>query len=265
MNRKARALYLSHGGGPMPLLGEPNHQALVDTMREISASLPRPDAIVVISAHWEGSEVLVQSNPAPSMYYDYYNFPPVSYTFEYNAPGAPALAEELVELIRAGGLDAAQDLARGFDHGLFVPLMLLYPAADIPCLQVSLHQSLDAELHIRLGEALAPLRDRNILLVGSGFSFHNMRVLRSKPAPQHYSDNEQFATWVAQTCTDEGLTEAARRKALKNWASAPGARFSHPREEHLLPLQVCYGFAGAPAEAVETFSMNGWKAVHLRW
>ena len=150
-----RILFIPHGGGPLPLLGDPGHAALVKFLQQAGQNMPRPDAIVVISAHWEQPVATLTSHPAPSIIYDYGGFPEESYAIEYPAPGEPALAQQIAELLQQHHIAHQLDARRGFDHGLFVPLKLMYPAADIPCLQLSLLASLDAAAHIELGRARA--------------------------------------------------------------------------------------------------------------
>ena len=152
-------LYIPHGGGPLPLLGDPGHRELVTFLRGIPEALPRPRAILVISAHWEEEVATVQAGPHPDMLYDYTGFPPESYQLSYAAPGSPELAEEIVSLLRSAGIQSSKNTQRGYDHGLFIPLMLMYPDADIPCLQLSLRKDLDPQFHLALGETLAPLRE----------------------------------------------------------------------------------------------------------
>lgn len=253
-------LFVPHGGGPMPLLGEPNHRELIAFLQTVAQRLPQPSAIVVISAHWEEPLASISSKAAPGMLYDYYGFPPESYQFTYPAAGAPGLADTIQQLLEAQHIPARLDDARDFDHGSFVPLMLLYPAADIPVVQVALLNHLNPAAHIALGEALAPLRAQNILILGSGMSFHNMReFFAGNPATA--AKSQAFDSWLSKVLCDESLDYAERKAALTNWNSAPEARFCHPREEHLLPLLVCFGAtAAAPQQATRVFSSNFFNA-----
>ncbi len=232
----------------MPLLGDPSHAQLIEYLRNAETSIGRPEAIVLVSAHWECEQPTITSGAAPELIYDYGGFPPETYQLRYRAPGSPDLARDLAVLLTNAGFDPQLDAERGFDHGVFVPLLLMYPDASIPVLQLSLLSSLDPDAHITMGEALAPLADRNVLVLGSGFTFHNMRAF----GPGFNQDggdaeNEAFEQWLRETCTSEDLSEQERRDRLVDWASAPGARWCHPREEHLLPLHVCYGAGGGPA------------------
>ncbi len=247
-------VFVPHGGGPMPLLGDANHIELTDFMQSLAADLPRPKAIVVITAHWEEEVVSITYSPAPDMMYDYYGFPPESYEFKYPAPGDQPLAKQIQQLLQDQNIPARLDNHRAFDHGTFVPLMLMYPAADIPVVQLSLLSSLDPDAHIATGKALAPLREQGVLIVGSGMSFHNMRAFFSND-PSIKGKSEIFDNWLAETLTASNLTPQDREQRLCAWASAPQGRFCHPREEHLLPLLVCWGVAhqGSPT-AEQNFS-----------
>jgi aromatic ring-opening dioxygenase catalytic subunit (LigB family) len=236
--------YLSHGGGPWPFMDlgperTAEMQPLADYLRALFGRLPqRPRAVLMVSAHWEAPVATLMTHPRPPMLYDYYGFPPDTYRLEWPAPGAPELAPKVRALLEAAGFEVASDPARGFDHGTFVPMMLALPEADLPVLQLSLLGDMDPARHLALGAALAPLRDDGVLLLGSGNSYHNMRGFgqASSTAP-----SRAFDEWLVQTV---GLPGPARRERLADWASAPGARACHPREEHLLPLHVVAGAAG---------------------
>jgi aromatic ring-opening dioxygenase catalytic subunit (LigB family) len=235
--------YLPHGGGPWPFVdigwNLQDAASLADYLRALR-DLPRtsPEALLVISAHWEERVPTVMTSERPPMLYDYYGFPPASYEIQWPAPGAPALAARVQQLLAAAGIASATDATRGFDHGTFVPLKLTYPAAAIPTAQLSLKAGLDPEEHIALGRALAPLRDEGVFIIGSGMSFHNLRAFRD---PRSVPIAETFDAWLRDAATAE---PAERDRRLAGWASAPSARAAHPREEHLLPLMVIAGAAG---------------------
>jgi aromatic ring-opening dioxygenase catalytic subunit (LigB family) len=258
-------LYLSHGGGPLPLLGDAGHRNLIGFFREITPALARPAAILVISAHWEERKPTITSGALPALIYDYYGFPKESYEIEYPASGSPELADKIFNLLKSAGIDAELDGRRGFDHGLFVPLKLMYPDADIPCVQLSLLNSLQPKEHLRIGRALAALRADNVLIIGSGFSFHNLKAFFAASTDETRSKNLAFEQWLIETCSSGGLTEQEREKRLKHWDEAPAARYCHPREEHLLPLHVCYGAAGTAAKAVFKFEIMGKMASAYLW
>ncbi|MGD8356752.1 MAG: class III extradiol ring-cleavage dioxygenase [Lysobacterales bacterium] len=268
--RNARILFLSHGGGPLPLLGDEGHREMVDGLQRIAATrLARPSAILVISAHWEAGVPTLTGGAQPPIIYDYYGFPEESYHITYPCPGAPELAQAVHGALGEAGFEPMLDAERGFDHGLFVPLKLMYPEADIPCVQLSLLGSLDPDEHLRMGAALARLqqdglRHENLLVIGSGFSFHNMRAFFGQDTRETRRQNEAFETWLIETCSSSDLGEDERARRLANWAKAPHARYCHPREEHLLPLHVCYGMAGAAcSEYFEMEIMNKKASVYL--
>jgi len=237
-------IYLPHGGGPWPWVhvpfGTPTElDALKDYLIGV-AKVParRPKALLVISAHWEESVPTVMTSPHPPMLYDYYGFPPESYTLTWPAPGAPELAKRVQELLAAAKLPSAVDRDRGFDHGTFVPMKLAYPDPDLPVLQLSLVTGLDPAAHLALGRALAPLREEGVFIIGSGMSYHNLRAFHASAAPAALA----FDNWLREVVPRE---QAARDAALVEWTQAPSARAVHPREEHLIPLMVVAGAAGA--------------------
>ena len=246
MSTQRRALFVSHGGGPLPLLGDAGHAEMRTCLQDIAASMERPSAIVVVSAHWEADCAQVTTTKQPSLIYDYSGFPPASYEITYPCPGHPSLAQDVLTQLTAAGLTARPDHTRGFDHGLFVPLKIMYPAADIPCMQLSLVQNLDPAAHLEIGRALQGVLDSSVLLIGSGFSFHNMQAFFSADTPDSRNANAAFEAWLQETCASTELDEAERAQRLLDWTRAPAARYCHPREEHLLPLHVCYGYAAAP-------------------
>ena len=174
-------LYISHGGGPLPLLGDEGHHEMVDCLSDLARTLEKPAAIIVISAHWEENKPTITSGATPSLIYDYYGFPNESYDIRYPAPGDPLLAHKIFRLLNGSGIEAVLDEQRGFDHGVFVPLKIMFPDADIPCVQLSLVKSLNPLEHIRIGKALAGLKDDNVLIIGSGSSFHNIKAFLAPP------------------------------------------------------------------------------------
>lgn len=231
--------FISHGGGPWPYMEE--MRPMMRILAESLADMPRqigvtPKAVLCISAHWEEKAFTAMSNPRPGMVYDYGGFPPHTYEVVYPAPGAPEVAQRVVELITAAGLPAQLDAQRGFDHGTFSPLVVIYPNADVPVLQLSLKTGLDPVIHLALGKALAPLRDEGVLIVGSGLSYHNLRMF----GPAARAPSKAFDDWLQDTMA---APPAEREARLLDWASAPSARVSHPREEHLIPLMVAVGAA----------------------
>lgn len=264
MMQTPKALFLSHGGGPMPLLGDTGHQEMVSCLTNLAASIPKPDALLVVSAHWEEEVPTVTSGKNPSLIYDYYGFPEESYHIQYPCVGDPVLANEVHKLLEIASIEARLDEKRGFDHGVFVPLKLMYPDAKIPCVQLSLVDTLDPARHIEIGQALRQLNQKNVLVIGSGFSFHNLRAFFAADTMESRELNRSFEEWLANTCCNSDYSEEERTQILVRWSDAPGARYCHPREEHLLPLHVCYGVAHAPcSERFRLSIMNKESSVYL--
>lgn len=201
--------------------------------------LEKPKSIVVLSAHWESDPIKISSAEAPKMYYDYSGFPPETYKYQYPAPGSPQLATKIHSLFEDNGIPSELDPARGFDHGVFVPLMLMYPDADIPVVCVSLHSSLSADTNMEVGAALQPLRDEGVLILGSGYTFHNMHAFFN-PSPETHEASKLFNEWLKTTITGPGNVATK----LSRWEQAPGARVAHPREEHLMPLLIVMAAGG---------------------
>jgi aromatic ring-opening dioxygenase catalytic subunit (LigB family) len=248
----------------MPLLGDEGHKELVTCLKQLAVIIDKPSAIIVVSAHWEAALPTITAGASPSLIYDYYGFPQESYTIEYPCPGEPSLASQVQKALGKAGIEARLDGERGFDHGLFVPLKIMYPDADVPCVQMSLVNSLDPLQHIRIGQALRALKKDNLLIIGSGFSFHNMRAFFAPESIESREMNESFETWLIDTCSNTGIEEEERTQRLSDWHKAPYARFCHPREEHLLPLHVCYGMAQtACSEYFELQIMNKKSSIYI--
>jgi aromatic ring-opening dioxygenase catalytic subunit (LigB family) len=236
-------VFVNHGGGPMPLLGR--QPDLVKHMKEVRTKfLPpeKPKAIVVLSAHWESDPIKITSSSHPKMLFDYSGFPPESYTYNYPAPGSPDLASKIKNALDASGISCELDPKRGYDHGVFIPLMIMFPEADVPVVSVSLHSSLSAERNMQVGKALAPLRDEGILILGSGYTFHNLPLFFN-PSSASYEKSSEFNDWLKDTILHNSGDALLDR--LGQWESAPGARVAHPREEHLMPLLMTAAAAGS--------------------
>lgn len=196
-----------------------------------------PKAILVISGHWEESTLTLSSAAQPSMIYDYSGFPPHTYQVQYPAPGSPTLSGQVRELLSSAGFAVRLNPRRGFDHGTFVPLAVAYPEATIPVVQLSMQRDYDPAFHLAVGQAIAPLRQQGVLMIGSGLSYHNLRQL----SPQAKQPSLQFDQWLTETlCTLRGRE---RQQQLTHWSQAPAARIAHPREDHLVPLFVALGAA----------------------
>lgn len=234
-------VFLPHGAGPCFFMEWGRGPA--DTwdrtaayLRGLIAGLPeRPTAIVVVSGHWEAPVFTVGSAKWPALDYDYFGFPEHTYHLAFGAPGSPGLARRVRRLLGEAGIASAEDAERAWDHGVFVPMKLVTPDADIPVVQLSLNADLDPEAHLAAGRALRPLRDEGVLIVGSGMSWHNMRGF----SPDFTERSATFDRWLEGAVTDAPNREAA----LAHWDRAPHGREAHPREEHLLPLTVAAGAA----------------------
>jgi aromatic ring-opening dioxygenase catalytic subunit (LigB family) len=214
----------------------------------LAATLPAPPrALLVVSGHWEEPAFTVSTAAHPELIFDYSGFPLHTYKLTWPAPGDPELAQQVHALLKDGGLPAAENSTRGYDHGVFVPLKVAFPQAEIPVVTLSLAASLDPVLHIAAGRALAPLRDEGVLIVGSGMSFHNLRAYMH---PETRDRARAFDRWLKGAIEQP---EPARSAQLANWSQAPNAAFAHPREEHLIPLMVAAG-AGGEAPGARIFS-----------
>jgi aromatic ring-opening dioxygenase catalytic subunit (LigB family) len=256
------AIYISHGGGPcfwmdMPApIGAHGFDKLRHYLAGLIETLPaRPRAVLVITAHWEETIATVNAAAEPSMLFDYYGFPLHTYQLVYPAKGSPELALEAQNLLKTAGITCNLDAARGFDHGVFVPFLIIDPEAKIPVVTMSLQKNLDPAQHIAIGKALAPLRRDNILIVGSGSSYHNLSEFFN--GQEHPS--QEFDHWLNDAVTNQSAAE--RNNRLENWSQAPHAKDCHPRAEHLLPLMVVSG-AGENESGKRSFQDSiGGKAI----
>jgi aromatic ring-opening dioxygenase catalytic subunit (LigB family) len=239
-----------------PPIGPLGYEKLRGYLAGLLGTLPeRPRAILVVSGHWEAPVPTVNVATAPGMLFDYYGFPEHTYRLQYAAPGDPALGARVRALLANAGIESAAETERGFDHGVFVPMLIVDPAACIPVLQLSMRQDLDASFHLEMGRALSPLRDEGVLIVGSGNSYHNLR---------HFYDGEAEAAATFDAWLDSAITSqpaAARNAALARWAEAPAARACHPREDHLIPLMVAAGAAGEDVGSRDFHDVIGGKAI----
>jgi len=247
------AIFLPHGGGPCFFMDW--SWGPVDTwnatqrfLEGLAGTLPvPPKAIVVISGHWEEPAFTASAVQQPALIFDYTGFPAHTYKLTWPALGSPELAERVAGLLEQAGLPNAVSKTRGFDHGVFVPLKVAFPEAKIPVVSLSLAASLDPALHLAAGRALAPLRDEGVLIVGSGMSFHNLRAYLR---PETMERARAFDEWLTSAAESSA---AERDPLLMDWRKAPFATFSHPREEHLIPLMVSAGAGGdAPGKRIFT-------------
>jgi 4,5-DOPA dioxygenase extradiol len=221
-------------------------------LARLARELPKPRAIVIVSAHWESNELLVSGNPHPETWHDFGGFPKALFEVQYPAPGEPRLAAEVIDLLKAEGLPARIDSQRPFDHGVWVPLSLMYPQADVPVVQVSLPTRGGPALQTRVGHALASLRANDVLLIGSGSITHNLRELDWHARPESVEPWAQvFRDWMIEklAADDEAALHDYRRQA-------PNAVRNHPSDEHLLPLYFARGSGGEFSVAHRGFTMG---------
>jgi aromatic ring-opening dioxygenase catalytic subunit (LigB family) len=235
--------FINHGGGPCFFLNPGPMRAtwteLETYLRSFNERLSmRPRAILIVSGHWIETRPTVNASAAPSLLFDYGGFPDYTYQLTWPAPGSPELAARVRDLLGAAEIESSQNMTRGWDHGVFVPMKVMFPAVDIPVVQLSLQHGLNPAAHIAIGRALKPLRHEGVLIIGSGQTYHNMRGFMTRgifPDPMA----EAFDTWLRH----EMLDGTTRDRALIDWERAPGARQAQPHEDHLLPLMVVAGAA----------------------
>ena len=246
-SQRQPSIFLPHGGGPCFFMdwtmGPADTWHVTQRFLEgLAATLPeKPRALLVVSGHWEEPAFTVGTAAHPELIFDYHGFPPHTYQLTWPAPGDPKLADDVAARLRDAGLPAAESASRGYDHGVFVPLKVAFPTAEIPVTTLSLHHGLSPELHLAAGRALAPLRDEGVLIVGSGMSFHNLRAYLHPETPERA---RAFDRWLTESVE---LPVKERDARLANWRNAPYGAFAHPREEHLIPLMVAAGAGGATA------------------
>jgi len=257
MNRQP-TLFLSHGS--------PMHAIESGAAGEVWAALgvaePAPAALLVATAHWESNLPMLSGNAKPPMIYDFGGFPDPLYKIRYPAPGAPALAERAQALLKDAGQNTAIDGCRGFDHGTWVPLLRMFPNAEIPVVQLSVQPALGARHHYRVGQALAPLREEGVLVIGSGHLTHNLREAFAAMRGAGQADGadyvRRFQAWMfdrLQAHDLESLLEYRER--------APDALRAHPTEEHFMPLFVALGAAGIDAKVERIFDGLEWNSLAM--
>lgn len=245
-NYFAPSVFLNHGGGPLPLLGEKYNLEIAESLKNTSqfVDLKRLKAIIVVTAHREEDQVTISAGEHHDLLYDYNNYPPVSYTFKYNAPGDPILAGKIRDAFKKVNIPSKLDTERGWDHGVFVPMMLINPSADIPIIQVSILKNQDAEKHYLIGEVLYQFRKDGVAIFGSGFSYHNMKEFKKfRPGEDVEVVNKKFDNFLTEVCTGD----VQNRDKILDWQEQPEAMECHPLGEadHLMPLIVNAGAGGS--------------------
>ena len=261
-NLRQPAIFLSHGGGPYFWIDMPSStsqhevEALRSYHKGLLATLPeRPNAFVVITGHWEALEITVSANPAPGMLFDYFGFPPHTYELSYSAKGDPELAARISGLLNNADITHATDDERGFDHGVFVPMLIVDPEGEIPVVMISIRKDFDPAAHLALGEALAPLRDEGVVIIGSGNSYHNMGSFMDDEA----ENSVVFDTWLQGAVTAPDYM--ARKASMLAWDKAPMARDAQPREDHFIPLLAVVGAGGGDPAIVDFHGSLSGKAI----
>ena len=274
---RASCICVSHGGGPLPVLGDPSQAALAHSMRtrvpdvlRLSSAERRPKAIVLLSAHWENEVATISAGAKPSLLYDFGGFPAAAYKLQYPAPSSPEVAARVQQALASAGIASRLDVRRGWDHGVFVPMLLIRPEADVPLVQMSVLASQDPKDLYALGRALAPLRDENIAIMGSGFpSMHNFGLLsRAAGLDAMRKATKAYPSW--QKSLRDALRESnpdVRGKKLEAWRGWEGAYLMHPpnRSEHFSPLIVCAGAAGESRAQSWTDIMTDWEIETFYW
>lgn len=248
------SLFLSHGAPDLALANVPAHHFL----RRLGERLERPDAIVIASAHHENAVPSVRAPDRFETLHDFGNFDRRLFAMRYDPPGAPALADEVRALLAGAGFDAKSDAGTAIDHGAWVPLSLLFPAADIPLVMVSINPARDSRWHERLGAALAPLRHRNVLVIGSGSISHNLKAVFSSRDDDGREWVDEFTAWL-----EEGVRFGDRERLLSAMETAPAARRNHPTDEHLLPFFFALGAGGASGKGARLHHSYSWKVLAM--
>lgn len=236
------AIFLSHGAPDLPI----REGAVTDFLRSLHQQFPQPKAILVISAHWQSDPLMVSAVPYPRTIHDFSGFPQALYQLSYPAPGSPTLADRVVALLKQAGIPSEAHPSRGLDHGAWTPLILAYPAADIPIAQLSLRYHCDSLYHWQIGQALEPLRQESVLIVGSGSATHNLSAFdkRHDALPPFWV--QRFDQWLAEMIDQRDWNALMHYRNL-----APYAQENHPTEEHLLPLFVALGAGGGDVKGIQ--------------
>lgn len=231
----APVLFISHGA---PDIALQKHAATLACWQTLGQTLPRPQAILVLSAHWDARLPVISTAEQPTTIHDFGGFPPALYQLRYPAPGAPQLAGKVAGCLEAAGIPLTTDSRRGLDHGAWIPLLSMYPQADIPVTQLAIQSHAGPEWHLRVGETLRPLREENILIMASGAITHNFAWLSRQNAPLPAA--QTFSDWLAAKLEQRDMN------ALLNYRTqAPFGAEAHPTEEHLLPLFAAFGASTA--------------------
>lgn len=252
-------LFITHGGGPWPIfsfsgIDENDRLDMLTHFQSMDTVLNAPKALLVVSAHWESNPVSVNVSSSPHLYFDYHGFPEETYHLSWPVKNDVVLAHHVISVIEKAGIPVIKNERRGYDHGVFIPLMAAYPKAHIPIVEISIHQELDVALHLRMGQALSALLTDDVALITSGNSYHNIPKM-FHPNAEAIHAAKQFDAWIVQKAA---LTGQSRWDALCSWKTAPYAQMCHPKEDHLIPLMVAAGAAGnTPLIPIWKGTLNG--------
>jgi 4,5-DOPA dioxygenase extradiol len=257
MNSIFPTYFISHGAPSIVIDDSPAR----DFLRQLGKQIGRPKAIISISAHWTTLEPRVSMHPQPGMIYDFGGFPDELYSLVYPAPGDPVLAKRVISLLKQDGIAGDGDMSRGFDHGAWTPLLLMYPEADIPVIQLSVQPRQGPEHHFAIGKALQPLREEGILILASGSATHNLQdIFGRAPNAEPLPYAKAFAEWLKDAVTG-GRTE----ELLDYENQGPFAHKNHPTPEHLLPLYVALA-AGGPGRVIhDSFKYGVMSMAAFSW
>lgn len=262
-------IFVCHGGGPLPILGDKSHSEMIKQIKKIPKMIPKPKSILIISAHWEESKFTVLDNPNAGLLYDYSGFPEESYNLNYPIKLDSDLNEKLYEILNKNKITYKKSRERNFDHGVSIPLMLMYPQLDIPVSQISLKNNLNPKEHINLGEVISELANDGVLIVASGMTFHNMSNFFTRPDSKSIAKANSFHNFLVDIFSQEkdedgeNNSKSFKMEKLLNWKLAEGASFSHPREEHLVPLFVAAGASLQGKGIVEEFNLMNFNIMNV--
>lgn len=255
----SKTIFIPHGGGPLPLIDEENNKDLITFLRTYKNLTPK--AIIIFSAHYETNGIDVIYDNKDELVFDYNGFPKETYQYTYNPPKNISLGKEIFNTLQNKGYNVTSS-QRGFDHGVFVPLMLMFEKANIPVIQISLNKNLKSKYHIELGEALSFLKEKDVLIIGSGYSFHNLREFFTGNSED--IKNDQFHDELIQILTKD-QNEEQRKNQLINWKNIPHSNYVHPRVEHFIPLLITYGINKEKGTIVLDKKLLNKRTIAVEW
>ena len=249
------SLFVSHGAPTLPLEDCPAS----DFLKHLAGTFPRPRAILAVSAHWDTPIPSINRVEANETIHDFYGFPEALYRMRYPAPGSPELADRTRQLLGASGFSVPVDDSRGLDHGAWVPLLLMYPQADIPVVQLSIQSALGPEHHVNLGRALTALRNEDVLVLGTGSFTHNLRTMsRGRIDAPEPLWSQEFSAWVHRALIEARTDDLVAYRRL-----APHAAIAHPEEDHFMPLFVAFGAGGDGAQATRLHKSTTYGSLRM--